>query len=117
MIVGDDVAACADMLRPFYALYFGGMGAKGKNFHANVPIRMGYEKEVLEIQDLYLDGKKDEAAALIPQELIDAMSLIGPKDKIRDDLAKWRESVVTQLMIQAGDVELLRTAAELVLED
>ena len=91
------------------------MGAKGKNFHANVPIRMGYEKEVLEIQDLYLEGKKDEAAGLIPEELIDAMSLIGPKDKIRDDLAKWRESVVTQLMIQ-GDENLLRTAAELVLE-
>ena len=115
MIVGDDVEACADALRPFYALYFGGMGAKGKNFHANVPIRMGYEKEVLEIQDLYLAGKKDEAGALIPHELIDAMSLIGPQEKIRDDLAKWRESVVTQLMIQAGDVNLLRTAAELVL--
>ena len=116
MMIGDDAEACADVLRPFYALYFGGMGAKGKNFHANVPIRMGYEKEVTEIQDLYLAGHKDEAAALIPHELIDAMSLIGPKDKIRDDLAKWRESVVTQIMIQATDVDLLRTAAELVLE-
>ena len=115
MIVADDVRQCADALRPFYALYFGGMGAKGKNFHANVPIRMGYEKEVLEIQDLYLDGKKDEAAAKIPFELIDAMSLIGPREKIADDLAKWRESVVTTLLIQ-GDAELLRTAAELVLE-
>jgi F420-dependent oxidoreductase-like protein len=114
MIVADDVQQCADALRPFYALYFGGMGAKGKNFHANVPIRMGYEKEILEIQDLYLDGHKDEAAAKIPFELIEAMSLIGPKDKIRDDLAKWRESVVTQLMIQ-GDENLLRTAADLVL--
>ena len=66
MIVNDDVEAAADMLRPFYALYFGGMGAKGENFHANVPIRMGYEAEVDQIQDLYLDGKKDEAAAKIP---------------------------------------------------
>jgi F420-dependent oxidoreductase-like protein len=115
MIVADDVQHCADALRPFYALYFGGMGAKGKNFHANVPIRMGYEKEVLEIQDLYLGGHKDEAAAKIPFELIDAMSLIGPREKIADDLAKWRESVVTTLLIQ-GDPELLRTAAELVLE-
>jgi len=115
MIVADDVQQCADALRPFYALYFGGMGAKGKNFHANVPIRMGYEKEVLEIQDLYLAGKKDEAGAKIPFELIDAMSLIGPREKIADDLAKWRESVVTTLLIQ-GDTELLRTAAELVLE-
>lgn len=114
MIVGDDISACADMLRPFYALYFGGMGAKGKNFHANVPIRMGYEAEVEQIQDLYLEGKKSEAAAVIPHDLIDAMSLIGPRDKIADDLAKWRESVVTTLLIQ-GDDDLLRTAAELVL--
>jgi F420-dependent oxidoreductase-like protein len=114
MIVADDLDAAADALRPFYALYFGGMGAKGKNFHANVPIRMGYEKEVLEIQDLYLAGKKDEAAALIPFELIDAMSLIGPREKIADDLAKWRESVVSTLLI-AGDEALLQTAAELVL--
>ena len=86
LIVTDDVEAAADGLRPFYALYFGGMGAKGANFHANVPIRMGYEKEVAEIQDLYLGGKKDEAAALIPTKLIEELSLIGPREKIRDDL-------------------------------
>lgn len=114
MVVADDVGAAADGLRPFYALYFGGMGAKGKNFHANVPIRMGYEREVSEIQDLYLEGKKDEAAAKIPFELIEAMSLIGPREKIADDLAKWRESVVTTILVQ-GDRTLLRTAAELVL--
>jgi hypothetical protein len=90
------------------------MGAKGKNFHANVPIRMGYEKETLEIQDLYLSGKKDEAAALIPRDLIDAMALIGPADKIRHDLEKWRESIVTTLLI-AGDAAAVRTAAEIVL--
>ena len=66
LIVTDDVEAAADALRPFYALYFGGMGAKGANFHANVPIRMGYEREVDEIQELYLSGKKDEAGAKIP---------------------------------------------------
>ena len=114
MVVADDVEAAADGLRPYYALYFGGMGAKGKNFHANVPIRMGYEREVGEIQDLYLSGKKDEAAGKIPFELIEAMSLIGPREKIADDLAKWRESVVTTLLI-GGDRDLLRTAAELVL--
>ena len=102
------------MLRPFYALYFGGMGAKGTNFHANVAIRMGYEDEVDEIQDLYLDGKKDEAAAAIPRELIEQLSLIGPKDKIRHDLDRWRESIVTTLLV-AGDAATLRTAAELVL--
>jgi F420-dependent oxidoreductase-like protein len=114
LIVTDDIEATADALRPFYALYFGGMGAKGANFHANVPIRMGYEKEVAEIQDLYLSGKKDEAGAKIPTALIEQLSLIGPPEKIRDDLAAWRESVVTTLLI-SGDVNTIRTAAELVL--
>jgi F420-dependent oxidoreductase-like protein len=114
LIVTDDIEAAADSLRPFYALYFGGMGAKGANFHANVPIRMGYEREVGEIQDLYLDGKKDEAGARVPTALIQELSLIGPREKIRDDLAKWRESVVTTLLV-SGDSATLRAAAELVL--
>ena len=114
LIVTDDLPAAADALRPFYALYFGGMGAKGANFHANVPIRMGYEREVGEIQELYLSGKKDEAGAKIPLALIEEMSLIGSREKIRDDLAKWRESPVTTLLI-SGDAATLRTAAELVL--
>src|SRR5207248_8064905 len=114
LIVSDDVDAAADALRPFYALYFGGMGAKGRNFHANVPIRMGYQKEVEEIQDLYLSGRKDEAGAKIPRELIEQLSLIGPKEKIRDDLERWRESIVTTLLL-SGDAATLRTAAELVL--
>jgi F420-dependent oxidoreductase-like protein len=114
LIVTDDIEAAADALRPFYALYFGGMGAKGTNFHANVPIRMGYEREVGEIQDLYLEGKKDEAAAAIPTALVEQLSLIGPADKIRDDLEAWRESIVTTLLI-SGDVATIRAAAELVL--
>jgi F420-dependent oxidoreductase-like protein len=113
-IVSDDVAQAADALRPFYALYFGGMGAKGRNFHANVPIRMGYEEMVEKVQDLYLDGKKDEAAAAIPQDLIERLSLIGPPDKIRHDLEPWRESIVTTLLV-AGDAAVARTAAEIVL--
>ncbi len=114
LLVTDDVEAAADMLRPFYALYFGGMGAKGKNFHANVAIRMGYEEMIDKVADLYLEGKRDEAGAAIPTELIEKLSLIGPKEKIRDDLEAWRESLVTTLLIQ-GDVNLVRTAAELVL--
>jgi F420-dependent oxidoreductase-like protein len=114
LIVTDDIDAAADSLRPFYALYFGGMGAKGANFHANVPIRMGYEREVEEIQELYLGGKKAEAGAKVPTALIEELSLIGPREKIRDDLAKWRESVVTTLLI-SGDADTLRAAAELVL--
>jgi F420-dependent oxidoreductase-like protein len=114
LIVSDDVDGAIDSLRPFYALYFGGMGAKGANFHANVPIRMGYAAEVAEIQELYLSGKKDEAGARIPRELIEEMSLVGPREKIRDELAKWRESIVTTLLV-SGDQATLRMAAELVL--
>jgi F420-dependent oxidoreductase-like protein len=114
VIVSDDLGGAVDALRPFYALYFGGMGAKGANFHANVPIRMGYEKEVLEIQDLYLAGRKDEAAGRIPSELIQQLSLVGSREKIRDDLARWRESIVTTLLV-SGDAATLRDVAELVL--
>jgi F420-dependent oxidoreductase-like protein len=113
-VVSDDVEGSIDALRPFYALYFGGMGAKGNNFHANVAIRMGYEREVDEIQELYLGGKKDEAGAKIPRELIEELSLVGSPAKIRDDLVKWRESIVTTLLVSA-DAAALRTIAELVL--
>ena len=114
MIVSDDVEAAIDALRPYYALYFGGMGAKGQNFHANVAIRMGYGDMVERVQDLYLGGKKDEAAAAIPASLIEELSLVGPPDKIRHDLEKWRESIVTTICV-AGDANLVRQAAELVL--
>jgi F420-dependent oxidoreductase-like protein len=114
VIVTDDVDQAADALRPFYALYFGGMGAKGRNFHANVAIRMGYEREVEAIQDLYLEGKKDDAGAAVPRELIEQLSLIGPPDKIRHDLDAWRESIVTTLLV-SGDAATLRRVAELVL--
>jgi F420-dependent oxidoreductase-like protein len=114
-VVTDDIEDAADSLRAMYALYFGGMGAKGVNFHANVAIRMGYEAEVSEIQDLYLNGKKDEAAARIPQALIEQLALIGPADKIRHDLEAWRESIVTTLLVTGG-VENVRAAAELVLD-
>ena len=114
-ILSDDVDAAADSLRHFYALYFGGMGAKGTNFHANVPIAMGYGKEVEEIAELYLAGNKDEAAAKVPKKLIEEMALIGPREKIRDELERWRESIVTTLLI-SGDGNTLRTAAELVLD-
>jgi F420-dependent oxidoreductase-like protein len=113
-ILSDDIEAATDALRPFYALYFGGMGAKGTNFHANVAIQMGYEVEVEEIAELYLAGHKDDAAAKVPRELIEAMALVGPREKIADDLVRWRESIVTTMLI-SGDVTTLRAAAELVL--
>jgi F420-dependent oxidoreductase-like protein len=114
LIISDDLDAAADALRPFYALYFGGMGAKGTNFHANVAIKMGYEAEVDEIAELYLSGKKDEAAGKVPRGLIEQMALIGSREKIREDLGLWRESIVTTLLI-SGDASTMRAAAELVL--
>lgn len=114
VIVHDDVEEAASFLRPVLALYIGGMGAREVNFHANVFGRMGYEAEAREIQDLYLAGKKDEAAAKVPMSLIEETALIGPKEKIRDDLEMWRESCVTQILLY-GDAATLRTMAELCL--
>jgi F420-dependent oxidoreductase-like protein len=114
LIITDDIEAAADAVRPMYALYFGGMGAKAVNFHANVAIRMGYEAEVAKIQELYLSGKKQEAAAAVPTKLVEQLTLIGPADKIRHDLEAWRESIVTTLLV-GGDPATLRRVAELVL--
>ena len=114
LIISEDLDAAIDSLRPFYALYFGGMGAKGANFHANVPIRMGYGEVIAEVQDLYLGGRKDEAGARIPAELIDELSLVGSPEKIRHDLEKWRDSVVTTLLV-SGDAGTVRSVADLVL--
>jgi len=114
-VVHDDVEQAADMIRPRLALYFGGMGARSMNFHREVPVRRGYEAEARKIQELYSDGKKDEAAAAVLTRLVEQLALIGPADKIRHDLEAWRESSVTSLLIEPGPPERLRQAAELVL--
>ena len=84
------------------------------SYNHNVGIRMGYEAEIVEIQHLYLQGKKNEAAGKLPSELVQKMSLLGPAEKIRHDLDAWRESSVTTLLI-AGDASIARQAAEIVL--
>jgi F420-dependent oxidoreductase-like protein len=114
IVVDDDVERAADAFRPMLALYIGGMGAKEMNFHFDVFVRMGFEADAHKIQDLYLDGHKDEAAAIVPTSMIENMALIGPKEKIRDELAGWRESIATTLLV-AGSPETLRLMAELVL--
>jgi F420-dependent oxidoreductase-like protein len=114
LIIHDDVEQAADFLRPMYALYFGGMGARKANFHHDVAVRLGYEAEAKHVQDLYLEGRKDEAAAAIPTQLVEDLALIGPEDKIRHELGAWRESIVTTLLV-AGDAAQLRRIAELVL--
>jgi F420-dependent oxidoreductase-like protein len=113
VVPGDDVEACADRVRPMLALYVGGMGAKEANFHLNVFVRMGYEDVCARIQELYLTGNKAEAIAAVPTAMVEDMALIGPPDKIRDDLAAWDESVVDTLVV-SGPPPLLRTLAELV---
>ena len=99
LAIGDDAADLIDLGRPMAALYIGGMGAKGRNFYNDLARRYGYEEEAERIQDLYLEGKKDEAAALVPRELLEKTSLIGPEGFVRDRLAALRESGVTTLNV------------------
>ncbi|MDA8279590.1 MAG: LLM class F420-dependent oxidoreductase [Actinomycetota bacterium] len=114
VIVADDVERAADVYRPMLALYMGGMGAREANFHFDVFVRMGFGAEARTVQDLYLDGRKADAAAAIPTALVEQVALIGPKEKIRDDLQAWKESMATTLLV-AGGIDTLRLMAELAL--
>ncbi len=114
IIPGDDIEACADLVRPFVALYAGGMGARDVNFHFDVFARMGWEGIATQVQELYLQGKKQEAAALIPLAMVEDIAIIGPPDKIRDDLARWSETCLTTLLV-GGPAAFLPTLADLVL--
>ena len=107
-VIADDVEAAADGFRPYLALYIGGMGAKEMNFHFDVFARMGYEEAAHKIQDAYLDGRKDDAAAAVPTAMVEDIALVGPAEKIRDDLDAWRESRATTMLVN-GDVATLRT--------
>ncbi|MBX6389699.1 MAG: LLM class F420-dependent oxidoreductase [Frankia sp.] len=97
--VGEDTAGLVDLMRPMLALYIGGMGARGRNFYNDLARRYGYEQEAKLIQDLYLDGKKKEAEAAVPADLLRAMSLIGPESYVRERIAALREAGVTTLNI------------------
>jgi F420-dependent oxidoreductase-like protein len=96
---GDEIIRLRDLARPMVALYVGGMGAKGRNFYNDLARRYGYEKEAAEIQDLYLSGQKNEAAALVPQEFLDLTSLIGPRSWVAERIAALREVGVTHLQV------------------
>lgn len=115
VLVGDDVAALRDLVKPMVALYVGGMGAKGRNFYNDLACRYGYEDVATRIQDLYLDGKKGDAAALVPDDLVDDVCLIGPRERIADRLEAWKESQVTTMIVAATQPEALQLMAELVL--
>ncbi len=114
MIPGDDADKCADFVRPFLALYCGGMGARGANFHFEVFARMGYEDVALKVQDLYLQGKKQEAAAAIPLSMVEDVALVGPMDKIRAELEQWKDTCLTTFLV-SGPKSGLSQYAELIL--
>ena len=112
-IIGDDIEECASFMKPMMALYIGGMGARSMNFHFEVFARMGYEEACHKIQDAYLDGRKADAAAEVPTSLIEDIALVGPKDKVLDELEQWKSTVLTTMLV-SGPPELLGQIAELV---
>jgi F420-dependent oxidoreductase-like protein len=113
--LGEDVNACREALKPNLALYIGGMGARGRNFYFDLFCRYGYEEAARKIQDLYLEGSRISAIAAVPDELVDEVSLCGPRERIRDRLDAWRSSGATTLICAVSSLDALRTMAELVL--
>src|SRR5215813_1183018 len=116
--MGDDVAACRDAIRPGLAFYIGGMGARSKNFYNDLVKRMGYEEAAVRIQDLFLDGKRNEATAALPDALIDETCLIGPPARIKDRLQAWqalaRDNRIGTLLLADVTIDALRVVAEAV---
>ncbi|BCJ69832.1 LLM class F420-dependent oxidoreductase [Polymorphospora rubra] len=118
LVVGDDVDACADLVRWYAALYVGGMGSRKQNFYNDLAVRMGYGDAAREVQDLYLDKRHRDAAAAVPREFIDRTSLIGPKERIADRMREFAAAGVTTLSVSLfvadpeSGVAALRTAAE-----
>ena len=111
-VLSDDVESARDALKGYYALYVGGMGARGKNFYNELACEYGYEQAAGAIQDLYLDGKHRDAAAAVPDELVDELALVGPKERIAERLEAWKESGATTLLVSTRDVASLRAVAE-----
>jgi len=118
--IGEDVTALRELARPYFALYIGGMGARGRNFYFDLACRFGYEDEAARIQDAYLSGRKDEAAALVPAELLEKTALIGPGGYVAERLAAFRESGITTLNVtplaathaaRVADIERVRELA------
>jgi hypothetical protein len=110
--VGPETTALLDFVRPMFALYVGGMGAKGKNFYNDVAKAYGYEEEAEKIQDLYLDGKKKEAEALVPQEWLEAANLVGPASYVKERLAAFKEAGVTHLNVVPASDDPAATVAQ-----
>ncbi|HCH20297.1 MAG: LLM class F420-dependent oxidoreductase [Cellvibrionales bacterium] len=117
MAIVSETDTVEEGLMPVKAMlgfYIGGMGAKKRNFHKDLMGRMGFEEEANQVQELFFEGKRDEAIAAVPDAFADEISLVGPKERIKEKLQDWENSPVTSLLIM-GDTNLLRTMAELVL--
>ena len=112
VVIGDDVEACLAQLKPTLALYVGGMGAKGRNFHNEMVSKYGYADVAAEIQDLYLAGRKQEATDLVPDELCDEISLCGPPARIRERFGAWQQAGVKTMMVQSTQPEALALMAD-----
>ncbi|WP_029252499.1 LLM class F420-dependent oxidoreductase [Paraoerskovia marina] len=112
VVVDDDVEKAADAVRPFLALYIGGMGAKSANFHRNAIDRLGYADAADEVQSLYAEGRRAEAVAAVPTALVEDIALVGPREKIAAELQRWEQTAITTLLVQ-GDATAVRTLAEI----
>jgi len=115
VVIGDDLEMCRNMVKPFIALYVGGMGARDKNFYFNLACRYGYEEAANQIQDLYLTGRKGEAAMAVPDQFVDEVALCGPRERVAERLSAWKSSGIGTMICGTWDVNALRTMAELVL--
>ena len=117
-VTGDSDEELAEALFPTKAslgFYIGGMGAKGQNYHTKLMARMGFEEEAYHIQDLFFEGRREEAIAAVPDQFADEISLVGSPERIRDRLAAWEESPITGINVGARSAEELRTIAEVIL--
>ena len=115
VVLGEDVDACRNQVKPFVALYVGGMGAPGRNFYYDLVCRYGFEAAAVAIQTHYMQGQHEAAAAAVPDALVDAVALCGPKERLAEQVAMWQESRVTMINLISTDPAALRVMAELVL--
>ncbi|MCP5057380.1 MAG: LLM class F420-dependent oxidoreductase [bacterium] len=115
VILTDDVKAGLMAQKTMLGFYIGGMGSAKRNFHKELMARMGFEAEAAKVQELFMEGKREEAVHAVPDEFCDEISLVGPAERIRDRLDAWRDTPVTHLLMMSGDPNQIRTAAELVL--
>ena len=112
----DTLTSALAPIKASLGFYVGGMGAKGQNYHTKLMARMGFEEEALHVQELFLEGRRDEAIAAVPDEFADEISLVGTAARIRDRLAAFEDSPVTMLNVAPRSAEQLRRTAELLLE-